>query len=216
MTKEEILCALEKAIVEGEIDKAGEITQEAVHAEIPAPEAIRVAAEAMKESGRLFEEKEYYVADLIASAEAMKSALAVLQPLITASKAEATGRVILGTVQGDVHDIGKNLVATVMQAAGFEVFDLGINVRAETFAEKAKELQADIVGTSAYTSTAMAYQRDVLTELEKCGLRDQVFYMVGGAPTNAEWAKSIGADGWAEDAWQAAKVAADLIAHRPR
>jgi methylmalonyl-CoA mutase cobalamin-binding domain/chain len=212
MSKEELLSALSAAIADGEIEKAAEVAKEIVEAGVPVEEAIRVgASEGMKECGRRFEAKDYYVADLIVSGEAMKAALAVLGPQIQHGQAKAAGRVVLGTVQGDVHDIGKNLVATMLQVNGFEVFDLGINVTAATFADKAREVDADIVGASAYTSTSIAYQRDVLTALRKAGIKSHVMYLVGGAPTTLEWAQTIGADGWAEDAWQAVEVAADLI-----
>lgn len=216
MTKEEILGQLKQVLVEGEVDKAGPLAEAAVQAGIPADETVQAASEAMKASGRLFEQKVYFVADLMASAEAMKAVVRVLEPLLAASKAQTAGRVLLGTVQGDVHDIGKNLVGIVLQTAGFEVHDLGTNVRAEKFAEKAEELDVDIVGASAYTSTALAYQRDILAELKKRGLKDRVMYIVGGAPTNAEWAQGIGADGWGGDAWQAAKVASELMQRKKR
>jgi methylmalonyl-CoA mutase cobalamin-binding domain/chain len=212
MTKEEIIDALKTAVAEGDMDGAKAFAERAVEAQVPVSVAIQDGAvEGMKISGQKYEQKEYFVADLIVSAEAMKSALSVLEPLLKAEKAGVTAKVILGTVQGDVHDIGKNLVATMLRGAGFEVYDLGINVSAQKFVEKVKETQADIVGASAYTSTSIYYQRDVLTELKKSGLKDRVLYMVGGAPTNAEWAQSIGADGWAGDAWQAVQVATELM-----
>ncbi len=215
MSKEQLLSALSAAIADGEIEKAGEVAKEIVQAGVPVEEAIRVgAAEGMKECGRRFEAKDYYIADLIVSGEAMKAALAVLGPQIQRTRAAGAGKVILGTVEGDVHDIGKNLVATMLQVNGFEVLDLGINVTATKFADKAKEIDADVVGASAYTSTSIAYQRDVLTALRKAGLKGHVMYLVGGAPTTLEWAQTIGADGWAEDAWQAVTVVTDLVARK--
>ncbi len=211
MTSQEIIEQLQKAIVEGESEKTGPLASAALESGLTAAETIQAASEGMKTSGELFEQKDYFVADLIASAEAMKAVVRVLEPHLAGSNVLRKGRILLGTVQGDVHDIGKNLVAIVLRTAGFEVYDLGTNVRAEVFADKAAELNVDIVGSSAYTSTALGYQRDILTELVKRGLKDRILYMVGGAPTNAEWAKSIGADGWGEDAWQAAKVATQLI-----
>jgi len=212
MNRQELLSALSAAIADGEIDKAGEVAAQIVQAGIPVEEAIRAgASEGMKECGRRYEAKEYYIADLIVSGEAMKAALAVLGPKIERSQAKAAGKVVLGTVEGDVHDIGKNLVTTMLQVNGFEVFDLGINVTANKFADKAKEVDADIVGASAYTSTSIAYQRDVLTALRKAGIKSHVMYLVGGAPTTLEWAQTIGADGWAEDAWRAVEVAKELV-----
>jgi 5-methyltetrahydrofolate--homocysteine methyltransferase len=211
MAANELFENLQDAVVKGEIVKATELAQAAVDQNLAPGDTIRVAAEAMKITGQLFESKEYFVADMIASAEAMKGALSVLTPLLNESGQEPLGKVILGSVEGDVHDIGKNLVGTVMTTNGFEVHDLGINVSADTFADKAEEIGADIVGTSAYTATAMEFQRDVLEELTKRGLRDKIVYLVGGAPTNAEWAAKIGADGWGEDAWHATKVATELL-----
>lgn len=210
MSAQQILDQLSQAIVDGEMEHTGLLAEEAVKAQVPAEEIVRVASMAMKRTGQLYESKEYFVADLIASAEAMKPVLQVVEPLIAANKGAAIGRVVIGTVQGDVHDIGKNLVATVLQTAGFEVYDLGINVPAKVFAEKALELDADVVGASAYTSTALAYQRDILTELNKAA-PGRFKYVVGGAPTHAEWARNIGADGWAADAWETVKLVTQLV-----
>lgn len=214
MTVEDILQELQEATVEGDIDKARQAAETAIKAEIAAPMVVKAAAQGMVITGQLFETGEYFVADLIASAEAMKAAIAVVEPLITASDMTARGKVVIGSVQGDVHDIGKNLVGTVMRAAGFEVIDLGINVTATRFVDEAVRLDADIIAMSAYSSTVMVVQRDVLTELQNRGLRNNFICMVGGAPTNAEWAKTIGADGWAPHAWEAAKVAAELVGRK--
>jgi len=210
MSVEEILNKLSQAIVDGEIEQTGPLAEEAVKAQVPPEEIVRVASSAMKRTGQLYESKEYYVADLIASAEAMKMVLQVVEPLIASGKGIAMGVVVIGTVQGDVHDIGKNLVATVLQTAGFEVHDLGINVPAKQFVDKAIEVGADVVGASAYTSTALAYQRDILTELNKVA-PGKFKFVVGGAPTHAEWARNIGADGWAPDAWETVKLVTQLV-----
>jgi len=169
---------------------------------------------AMDVVGKKYENKEYYIPDLIMSGEVMKGGLEILHPLMKVEKAEFAGSVVIGVVEGDVHDIGKNLVAIMLMGAGFEVHDLGIDNIAEKFVEKAKEVKPDIVAASAYTSTSMPHLRNVLTALRKSGVKDEVCYLIGGAPTTEDWAMSIGADGWAGDAVEAAKVASQLVKKR--
>lgn len=210
MSVDKILDQLGQAIVDGEIEQTGPLAEEAVKAQVPPEEIVLVASSAMKRTGQLYEAKEYYVADLIASAEAMKRVLQVVEPLLASHKGDVIGVIVIGTVQGDVHDIGKNLVVTVLQTAGFEVHDLGINVPAKLFVDKAVEVDADVVGASAYTSTALAYQRDILSELNKVA-PGKFKFIVGGAPTHAEWARNIGADGWAPDAWETVKLVTQLV-----
>jgi methylmalonyl-CoA mutase cobalamin-binding domain/chain len=154
-----------------------------------------------------------FLPDLVLAAEAMKSAVAILEPELArrGSERQVLGRVVIGTVEGDIHDIGKTLVATMLSASGFEVHDLGVNVDVAAFADKAREVNADIVGVSSLLTTTMVKQKDVVEALDDMGLRPQVKVMVGGAPVTSSWAEEIGADAYSEDAIGAVKVAKDLV-----
>jgi len=205
---------LKDAVIDGEPDAAKDTIQELLNTGVSPSDIIKDMCKALDVVGKKFENKEYYIPDLIMSGEAMKGGMEILQPLMKAEKAEFVGSVVIGVVEGDVHDIGKNLVAIMLRGAGFEVHDLGIDNTAEKFVEQAKEVKPDIVAASAYTSTSMPHLRDVLTELRKSGVKDEVCYLIGGAPTTEDWAMSIGADGWAGDAVEAAKVASKLVNKR--
>ena len=163
--------------------------------------------------GELFASGEYFLPDLILGGEAMKAALAVLEPALKAAGQErqVLGRVVLGTVKGDIHEIGKSLVGTMLSANGFEVYDLGIDIESEAFVAKAREYNADIVALSALLTTTMLRQREVIDHLAESGVRDQVKVMVGGSPVTQGWADDIGADGFAEDAANAVIVARRLM-----
>ena len=208
---EDLRKKLKDAVIDGEPDNANDAIQELLNTGVSPSDIINDMCEAMDLVGKKFENQEYYIPDLIMSGEAMKGGMEILQPLMKAEKAEFVGSVVIGVVEGDVHDIGKNLVANMLRGAGFEVHDLGIDNTAEKFVKQAKEVKADIVAASAYTSTSMPHLRDILTELRVSGVKDEVWYMIGGAPTTEDWAMSIGADGWAGDAVEAAKVASQLV-----
>jgi methylmalonyl-CoA mutase cobalamin-binding domain/chain len=165
------------------------------------------------EVGRGFGCGDMFLPDLVRAGAAMKAATKVLEPemLRRGSSRESAGTVVLGTIKGDIHEIGKNLVGTMFTSSGFQVHDLGVDVPVETFAAKAKEVSADIVGVSALLTTTMANQRKVIEALDKAGLRPKVKVLVGGAPVTRGWASEIGADGYAEDAVGAVKVARELL-----
>ena len=167
---------------------------------------------AMAEVGRLFEEGEYFVPELLVAARAMQAGLEILRPLLVAEDVEPVGTVVLGTVKGDLHDIGKNLVSMMMQGAGFEVNDLGTDVGPEKFVEAVKASGAKLVAMSALLTTTMTNMPATIEAINQAGLRDQVKIMVGGAPVTDKFAKQIGADGFAADASQAAKLALSLVA----
>jgi len=152
----------------------------------------------------------------VMAGEAMKSAIAVLEPEMArqGTSRQIEGRVVIGTIQGDIHDIGKTLVAIMLSANGFEVYDLGVDVPVTRFVEKAREVNADIVGMSALLTTTMVTQRDVIEALEDSGLRSKVKVIVGGAPVTRQWAAEIGADGYSEDAVGAVQLALQLLADR--
>jgi corrinoid protein of di/trimethylamine methyltransferase len=163
--------------------------------------------------GEKFQTGEYFLPHMIIAANAMQQAMGLLEPELLARQqsVEGQGVFVIGSVQGDIHEIGKSLIATMMLASGFQVHDLGIDVAPETFVEKVQETDADLVGLSALLTTTMAGQRDVLEALQEAGIRDRVKVMVGGAPVTEEWAESIGADGYAEDVVSAIDLAKYLL-----
>ncbi|MDK2384571.1 MAG: corrinoid protein [Candidatus Korarchaeota archaeon] len=175
---------------------------------------------AMDEIGRLYEEGEYFIAELLEAAEIFKGVMVRLEPLLAEEAARGAGAsrrdvvVVLGTVKGDIHDIGKTLVKIMLQAAGFRVVDLGVDVPAERFADAVEETGARVVGMSALLTTTMRYMGRVIEELERGGLRDRVYVVIGGAPTTPEYAERIGANAWARDAIEAVKVVSRLVEAR--
>jgi corrinoid protein of di/trimethylamine methyltransferase len=163
--------------------------------------------------GEKFQTGEYFLPHMIIAANAMQQAMGLLQPELLARQqsVDVPGVLVIGSVKGDIHEIGKSLIATMMLANGFQVHDLGVDVAPETFVEKVQETDADLVGLSALLTTTMMAQRDVLEALQEAGIRDRVKVMVGGAPVTEEWAESIGADGYAEDVVSAVELAKNLL-----
>ena len=168
----------------------------------------------LEEVGARFERGDYFVPEMLIAARAMQGALDILRPLLAASGAKPMGKFLMGTVKGDVHDIGKNLVNIMLEGAGFTVYDLGVNVAPEKFVEQIKEHEPDVVGFSAFLTTTMPMFKANINALEKAGIRDHVIVMVGGAPVTQEYADAVGADGYAADASTAVRLAKDLIARR--
>ena len=166
---------------------------------------------AMQKVGDLFEKGEYYVPEMLISARAMQGGLELLKPLLASAEVKSTGKVILGTVQGNLHDIGKNLVGMMLEGAGFELVDLGVDVSPKKFADAVQENQPDIVAMSALLTTTMPSMKTTIEALIEAGLRYQIKIMVGGAPVTEEYANSIGADGFAPDASRAATLAQRLV-----
>jgi corrinoid protein of di/trimethylamine methyltransferase len=166
----------------------------------------------MRVVGEKYATGEYFLPNLIVSASGMKQAMALLEPELKARRQaiKSSGTVVIGTVRGDIHEIGKSLVATMLAANGFEVHDLGVDVSADAFVARVRETGANLVGLSALLTTTMHGQKDVIQALESAGLRQQVKVMVGGAPVNKKWADEIGADGWAQDAVAAVDLATRL------
>lgn len=165
----------------------------------------------MAEVGRLFEEGEYFVPEMLISARAMSAALVLLRPLLAAEGVQSSGKVVIGTVRGDLHDIGKSLVVMMLEGAGFEVVDLGIDVAPERFVEAVTAESAQVVALSALLTTTMLNMGEVIRALEAAGVRDRVKVMVGGAPISHSFAKQIGADGYSADAASASALARDLV-----
>lgn len=170
---------------------------------------------AMNEVGRLFESEEYFVPELLLAGRAMKSALELLKPLLSAAGQKLSTRVVIGTVKGDMHDIGKNIVASMFEGSGFEVFDLGTDVPPEKFVAAVEERKPQLVCLSSLLTVTMPAMKTTIETLEHAGLRAQVKIMVGGAPVTSQYAREIGADGYSENASGAVTVARQLLAGEP-
>lgn len=206
--------AMAQSIIDGETEVAGQLAQQAIEQGIEPLDAINQGfTVGLNCVGEQFGLGEMFLPELVLAGEAMKAAVTVLEPEMAKRGAERQmlGKVVLGTVEGDMHDIGKTLVATMLSASGFQVYDLGANVPVETFVEKARQVKADIVGLSALLTTTMVKQKDVIEALDDLGLRPKVKVMVGGAPITSSWADEIGADGYGEDSIRAVAVAKKLV-----
>ncbi len=206
--------AMRQAVVDGDAAAAEAAARAAIAAGIPPLVAIDEGfMPGMKEVGAGFAAGDLFLPDMMLAARAMQRALAILEPELKAAAVERTvaGRVVIGTVAGDIHEIGKNLVGMLLSTSGFEVHDLGVNVAPERFVEAAQEHRADIVGLSALLTTTMTGQRTVIAALQEAGLRPHVKVMVGGAPVTGAWATEIGADGYSEDAMGAVELARRLV-----
>jgi corrinoid protein of di/trimethylamine methyltransferase len=212
---EDLFQAMAQSIIEGEAEEAERLARLAIEQNIEPVEAINKGyVVGLDEVGEQFGCGDMFLPDLVQAAEAMKAAVAVLEPEMArrGSSRQILGKVVIGTVEGDIHDIGKTLVATMLSASGFEVYDLGVNVTVQKFVDKAAEVGADIVGLSALLTTTMVKQRKIIQDLAEAGLRPKVKVMVGGAPVTRSWADEIGADGFSEDAMGAVAVARQLVA----
>ncbi len=210
---EEILNGLAEAIIKGDEEKAKEMAKKAIEANIDPLIAINEGLmKGMQKVSEDFNKLIIYLPEVMMAAEAMKAALSILEPKILEKKIkEEKKKVVIGTIQGDIHDIGKNIVALLLKANGFEVHDLGRDVPVDDFINKAEEVNADIIAASTLLSTSMPYMEDLINLLKERGLRDKYIVMVGGGPVTREWAVSIGADGYGEDGEEAVKVAKELI-----
>ncbi len=201
------------AVLNGDQKTAVAVTQEALAAGVSPMELItNYMVPAMDKVGSLFECEEYFVPELLLSARAMKGSLELLRPLLAASGAEPAGRVVIGTVKGDLHDIGKNLVASMLEGAGFEVTDLGADVPAEKFIAAIEEKKANVVALSALLTVTMPAMRTTIEALKQAGVREKVKVMVGGAPVTQQFAEEIGADGYSDNASAAVGLARKLVA----
>lgn len=213
--EEDKLKPLYEAIVAGKLEPAVEITRQAI-AEGIAPQMIinNYMIKAMGEVGQRFQDGKAFVPQLLMAGRAMKGALELLKPLLTGSASTTIGKIVIGTVKGDLHDIGKNLVASMLEGCGFEVINIGIDVTCDKFVEAVKENHADILCMSALLTTTMTYMKEVIQALEEAGIRNQVKVMIGGAPVSQGFADEIGADGYSDNANTAVAVAKELIGNK--
>ena len=209
-----ILEELKSAVIEGDSEKSIELAKKALDADIPPLDAITQGlAKGVKEVGDRFSEGEVFLVELVMAGDAMKAGMTILLPVIKESKTEVTsaGRVLIGTVQGDIHSIGKDIVGTLLEADGFEVINLGEDVSSETFVEKVKENKPHVLALSSLLTATMPAQKDVIEKLKAARFRDDVKVIIGGAPTTQDWADEIGADGWAGDAVSAVNLVKQLV-----
>jgi corrinoid protein of di/trimethylamine methyltransferase len=211
---EDILSKITASIVEGEPENTVSLTRRALESKL-APLTIinQGLVPGMNIAGEKFAKGEYFLPHLLIAAKGMQGAMELIEPELQAGgeSLESVGTIVIGTVHGDIHEIGKSLVGTMLSANGFQVYDLGVDVSVTQFLDKALETNADLIGLSALLTTTMVVQRDVIEALEDAGMRDKVKVMVGGAPVNREWAEEIGADGYAEDAMRAVEIARELM-----
>lgn len=205
--------SLQDAVINGEVETAQRLSREALEKGIDPLQVITEGlTKGVREVGRRFGEGDAYLVDLVMAAKAMNAGMAVLVPKMKETKKarETLGKVIIGTVKGDIHSIGKDIVASLLEVEGFQVTNLGVDVPVETFVEKTREEKPDIVGLSALVTSTMPVQKEIVDALKKEGLRSKVKVIIGGAPTTELWAKQIGADGWAGDAVKAVELVKKL------
>lgn len=213
MTKEELYKELSDAVVDMDEDKAVEIANSVVEQGLDAYEAIEKGlSDGMDRAGQLFEEEEYFIPELLMCSDAMYAGLDVLKPHLRAGEQGVKQKVVIGVIEGDTHDIGKNLVKIMLETSGFEVIDLGRDIPPQAFVDKATEVNANIIALSTLMTTTMDGMAEVITILEKQAVRDQFKVMVGGGPISQGFASKIGADGYAVNAAEAVKLARQLAA----
>jgi len=211
---EQLFKDMAQSIIDGDAELAEQLAKQAVELGIDPLEAINQGfVIGVNHVGSEFSCGNAFLPELVMAGEAMKIAVSTLEPEMArrGTERQVFGKVVIGTIEGDIHDIGKTLVATMLSASGFKVFDLGVDVSALKLVEKAREEKADIVAVSALLTTTMVRQRDVVEALDDMGMRPKVKVMVGGAPVTQQWAKEIGADGYSEDAIGAVAVAKKLL-----
>ncbi|MGC9395421.1 MAG: corrinoid protein [Anaerolineae bacterium] len=210
---EKVLDVIREGIMEGDMPLTQEKVQEAIDAGIAPGDILQEGlVSAMAEVGRLFEEGEYFVPEMLIAARAMKAGLALLRPLLVEADVKPAGKVAAGTVKGDLHDIGKNLVCMMLEGAGFEIVDLGVDVGPDKFLDAVVNQGVDIIAMSALLTTTMPNMKVTVDAIEEAGARDSVKVIIGGAPVTDAYAAEIGADGYAPDASRAVALAKSLVA----
>jgi len=210
-TMEPLIKEIYNSVINGNQTTSAEYVKQALEQGLNPAEILNEGmVAAMAEVGRLFEEGEYYVPELLIAARAMQAGMSLLKPHLVQADIKSSGKVVAGTVKGDMHDIGKNLVCMMLEGAAFEIVDLGTDVSPDKFVEAVRSSGANIVAMSALLTTTMSYMRNTITALKEAGLRDRVKVLVGGAPLTAQYAAEIGADGYAPDASRAVALAKSL------
>jgi 5-methyltetrahydrofolate--homocysteine methyltransferase len=208
----DILVKISKAVIESDVGAIVGLTEQALGEGLSPQEILdNGLVSGMDHVGVEFKEGNMFIPEVLLSAKVMHASLGILEPMFAETGTRMVGKVVIGTTQGDLHDIGKNLVGMMMRGAGFEVFDLGTDVAADVFVEAVREKTPDIVGISALLTTTMAGMRDTIEALQEAGLRDQVKVMIGGAPVTRDFAQKIGADGYASDAPTAVDMAKEFV-----
>lgn len=207
----ELLKKLYEAVLDGQRDAAKENVESALGEGLDPADVLAAMVSAMGEVGRLFEEGEYFVPEMLISARAMQTGMEILKPSLVDADIQPVGKIIAGTVKGDLHDIGKNLVCMMLEGAGFEVVDLGTDVSPEAFVAAVTDHHPDFLAMSALLTTTMPSMQSTIEALKSAGLRDKVKVLVGGAPINDAYAEKIGADGYAQDASRAVKLAKSFV-----
>ena len=203
---------LEEAIIGGNKENAIQAIEKAIANETSTEEILKHATRAIQLVGEKFTMMELFLSDMMHSAEVMKAVFKLLRPHLLQAEAQVyKGTIVIGTVKGDIHDIGKNIVVAMLEGAGFKVYDIGVDVSPMTFVEKAEEVKADVIAASSLLSTTMPYQQDIIRFLDDLGTRSRYKVIVGGAPVTAEWARKIGADGYAENAMKAVEKVTHLL-----
>lgn len=200
-----------EAVEIGNTNETVKLVNEALEQNVPLQDIMEALIRSMGNVGELFKNDEIFVPEMILAARAMTAGIQILEPLMIQADIKPVGNVVIGTIQGDLHEIGKNLVAMMMRGIGATVHDLGIDVSPEQFLAKAKEVNADIVAISSLLTTTMAAMPDVIELFEKEGMRDKIYFMVGGAPISQRYAKEIGADAYTADARSAAEIAQEYL-----
>jgi methylmalonyl-CoA mutase cobalamin-binding domain/chain len=213
MSNQELMNKLREALLgDAGQDEVTEIAEEIVASDADVQEAINTASAAIREIGEKFETGEVFLPDLMIAGKKMESCMAVFKPHLEVEEdGSVGGRIVIGSVTGDIHDIGKNLVATMLSVGGFEVVDLGVGVGAMDFIKAAKKERADIIALSSLMTTTLPYQKEVLDLLRETGVRENYFVVVGGGPVTPEFATEVGADGWAENAALAVSLCTTLM-----
>lgn len=216
MPEDDTLRGIEDAIVRGDGERCSALLQEALPETDPLTIIQRGMMPAMEKIGNQFTCGEIFLPEMLMAAEAWNEAMKLLKPKMLAAGESVTtiGTIVIGTVQSDVHEIGKNIVATLLSTTGFEVHDLGVDVSASKFIERAEEVGADIIAASAIMTTTMTYQQDILEHLKASGMRDKYIILVGGGVVNQEWADEIGADGYGQTAIDGVRVAKELVSKK--
>ncbi len=216
MGKEEAYKRMSQAVIDGDADTLVEAVKEVIDQVEPLEIIQEGMMPGLKKIGDMFGAGEIFLPEMLMAAEAFQEGMKLVEPRILAKgqKVEKTGVVVFGTVLTDIHEIGKNIVITLMKTHGFEVYDLGANVSPTTFVDKAEEVNADIIAMSSLMTTTMTYQKDVIDYLKEKGLREKYIVLVGGGPVNEEWAEQIGADGTSDSATGAVELAKRLIQNK--